>query len=72
MDNELYKDRLMWATVVWVLVSPIKLLSSTDRWTWACITVAGGILLAAAWLHYYRKPDTAESAAEDSRSHGGS
>ena len=64
MDNELYKDRLTWFTVVWALVSPIKLLLSEDRWTWACISLAGGALLAGAWRHYYRKPETEPASKE--------
>ena len=33
MDNELYKDRLTWFTVIWALVCPIKFLLPNVLWT---------------------------------------
>src|SRR6478609_11363534 len=32
MDNELYKDRLTWFTVIWALVCPIKFLVPSTIW----------------------------------------
>jgi predicted membrane channel-forming protein YqfA (hemolysin III family) len=56
MDDQLQKERLIWLTMVWALVSPIKLLTTSDHLSWITLTICSGIFLTAAWLHYFRKP----------------
>jgi hypothetical protein len=65
MDNELQKDRLVWMSVVWALVFPIKISTSTDPMTWSGLMTFSGLALAAAWVYYFRKPDPAEDVRQE-------